>query len=254
MMSVEPYIRPGGTKRGWRVMSMRAAGQHARARRVRRKIRAVRAGQRGYVRTGGSYGRYAGPDAEMKFHDVDITDAVVAAGVQIQAATLIIAEGNGESQRIGRKITIKKIGWRLTINLPTTATAGSTADVIRVMLVHDKQCNGSLPAAGDILDVDSFRSFNNLANSKRFRVLMDRTYDLVATAGSGRGSTDTLSWGAVVLSDTFFKNCNIPILYDNTATSGVITSIRSSNIFCVYCSRSGLAGVTTSMRYRFSDQ
>lgn len=255
MMSVEPYIRPGGTKRSWRVMSMRAAGQHARARRIRRKTRAVRAGQRGYVRTGGSYGRYAGPDAEHKFHDIDIDDAVVAAGVQVNPqALLIIPEGNGESQRIGRKITIKKIGWRFTLTLPTTATAANTSDTLRIMLIHDKQCNGALPIAGDILDVDTYRSFNNLANSSRFRVLMDRTYSLNSPSGSGRGTTDTLSYGDFQLNDSFFKNCNIDIQYDNTATSGVITSIRSNNIFAVYCSRGGLAAVNSTMRFRFSDQ
>ncbi len=220
----------------------------------RKRKRPSRTARRVRARTvGASRGRRAIANGELKFHDVDITDAVVAAGTVVQAAMLIIPEGNGESARIGRKITIRKIGWRLTVTLPTTATAANTSDVIRCMLIYDKQANKALPTNTDILEDNSFRSFNNLANSGRFRVLMDRFYSLKSQAGSGRGTADTLSYGDDVISDDFFADVNLPIAYDNSATSGVITSITSGNLFAIYASRSGLAGVATSIRIRYSD-
>ncbi len=198
-------------------------------------------------------GRKAVLNGELKFHDLEVTDAAVAAGAVVQAAILTIPEGNGESDRIGRKITIRKIGWRLTVTLPSTATAASTSDVIRVILGYDKQANLALPTNTDVLEAATFRSFNNLANSARFRILMDRTYDLKAHSGSGRGSTDTLSYGEDVIDDSFFKDVNLLISYNNSATTGVITSITSGNLFVIYCSRDGLGGVASTMRVRFSD-
>ncbi len=210
--------------------------------------------QRGFVRTGGYYGRFAGPGTEYKFHDIDINDATVASGGTIQADLLTIPEGNGEEERIGRQITIKKILWRYNIILPSTATATDTSDIVRVMLIQDKQCNGAQPAVADILESDDYQSFNNLSNSKRFRVLYDKTHAMSAHSGSGRGTTDTLSYGEVEMQRSWFKNCNMQIEYDNTATTGVITSIRSNNITCLLVGRSGVAAFSSKLRIRYSDR
>ncbi len=211
----------------------------------------------GRDRTAGFYGRYSGTQPEKKFHDIDIDDAVVAInGTIAQVSCNVIAEGNGESNRIGRRVTVKNINWRFQVTLPTTAVAADTSDVVRVILYLDKQCNGATAVASTdagILATDDFQSFNNLANSKRFRILMDRTYDLVSKAGSGRGSTDTLSYADDVISDTFFKKCNIPIEYDNSATDGTITTIRTNNIGVLLLGRNGKAGFASKMRLRYSD-
>ncbi len=219
-----------------------------------RRIQRITPGQRGFVRTSGYYGRYSGSHPEMKFHDVTIDDVIVAATMNVQAALLTIPEGNGESERIGRKITIKKIGWRYECRIPTTATAANTSDTIRVMMVLDKQANGALAANTDLLENDDYQSFNNLANSQRFRILMDRSYSMHCPSGSGRGTTDTLSYGEDILSAQWHKKCNIPIEYDNSATSGVITSIRSNNIFIIVGSKSGLGGFASQVRIRYTDR
>lgn len=199
------------------------------------------------------YRRFAST-AEMKFHDLDIDDAVVAGNGTIQADLLTIPEGNGEEQRIGRKLTIKRILWRYNVLLPTTATAGNTSDIIRVMLILDKQANGAQPAITDILESDDYQSFNSLANSQRFRILYDKTHAISCGAGSGRGTADTLSYGETELQDSFFKSCNIPIEYDNSLATGAITTIRSNNITALLLSRGGLTGFTSKIRFRFTDR
>ncbi len=117
---------------------------------------------------------------ELKFHDVDIDDAVIATGMNVQTALLTIPEGVGEEQRIGRRLTITNILWRYTVTLPFTTLQAETSDVVRVMLIKDQQANGALPANTDLLESDDFQSFNNLSNSKRFSVLMDKTHDIAA--------------------------------------------------------------------------
>ncbi len=190
----------------------------------------------------------------MKFHDVTVDDVIVAATMNVQAALLTIAEGNGESERIGRKLTIKKIGWRYECRIPTTATAANTSDIIRVMMVLDKQANGALGANTDVLENDDYQSFNNLSNSQRFRILMDKSYAMHCPAGSGRGTADTLSYGEHIITAQWHKECNIPIEYDNSASTGVITSIRSNNIFIIVGSKSGLGGFASQVRIRYTDR
>ncbi len=203
---------------------------------------------RGFQRVSGFFGRF-GKGGELKFHDLDIDDAVIAAGMNVQGIINNIAQGTTEVQRIGRKCTIRSINWRYAIDLPASTTSASTSDVVRVMLVLDKQCNGALPGNTSILESNDFQSFNNLANRSRYRTLMDRTYDIEASSGGGDGTTE--DYGESILNDTFFKKVNISLEFD--AVLGAITEIRSNNLIVLIGSRSGLAGFGSKMRLRFSD-
>lgn len=194
--------------------------------------------------------------SEMKFHDLDLTDVVVAAGGEVFANILTIPEGNGEEQRVGRKIVIRSIGWRYNVSLPEQVDATQTTDIVRIMLVLDKQCNGAAPAVADVLRTGAgltFQSFNNLSNGMRFTVLHDRVIPINTNAGSGRGGTDTLAFGRKNFNFAFYKKCNIRVEYDNSAATGVITSIRSNNLFVLFISKVGLAGVQSKFRLRFND-
>jgi len=101
---------------------------------------------RGYARTGGSYtGRfkYGGKSAELKYFDnaisfnFDSTGEVPATG---QLCT--IPQGVAQTERVGRKITIKKIVAKLTITL-ATPTDAIGSDILRLALVQDTQANGA---------------------------------------------------------------------------------------------------------------
>jgi len=226
--------------------------------RSRAKMQKMRLSRRrkGYGRTSGYYGRYGpGPGAELKFHDLDIDDAVVASSGSIaQASCNIIAQGTTESTRLGRKLTIKSINWRFQVTLPELDAVADPGpvDAVRVILYLDKQANGATAAVTDILESADFQSFNNLANKSRFRTLMDRTYAInysnLASDGAG-----VVSSAGENIQDSFFKKCNIPIEYDNTGTDGALTSQRSNNIGLLLISRSNTAGFNSKMRLRFSD-
>ncbi len=195
-------------------------------------------------------GRRSGSTApELKFHDVDLDDAVIASGGSITDSINKIAQGTTESERIGRKCNIASINWRFNIDLPETTVSSSTGDVARVIMYIDKQANGATAAITDILETANYQSFNNLSNKGRFRTLMDRTYALNAESGGGDGTTE--DYGRVNISDTFFKKCNIPIEF--SAATGAITEIRSNNIGVLLISLSGKVGFDSKIRLRFSD-
>ncbi len=249
-MQVERYSRKRGRAQPYVGTPRAHISRHAALKR-RRRGRITR-GQRGFVRTTGFYGRFAGAGAEMKFHDVDVDVSPIATAGDIGATLLTIPEGNGEEERIGRSITIKKIMWRFSITKSSQATLANTSDVVRLFMIQDKQCNGVQGTVLGLLETASFLSFNQLANSKRFRVLMDRTYDLSNPSGSGQNAAD--AFGEIVLSDTFFKDVTIPIEYDNSATTGVITSVRSNNIFIIAISQDARCVLVSKVRLRYSDR
>ncbi len=220
------------------------------ARRIpRRRRRFIR----GRDRVGGFYGRFSKKGGELKFHDLDIDDAAIATnGTISQVSCLTIAQGTSESTRIGRKVIVKGINWRFNIKISSQTSAANTTDTVRVILYLDKQTNGATATVTGILESDDFQSFNQLANKSRFRTLMDRTYDLVVPTMADLAGPST-NTGEVVINDTFFKRCNIPIEYDNTFTTGVIGTMRSNNIGVLLLSQGGHAGFDSKMRIRFAD-
>lgn len=219
--------------------------------------RRIQPAQRGYLRVGGYYGRYAN-GGELKFLDTQVDDAVVASGSTIAADTInIIAQGVLENQRVGRKCTIKAINWRWTLRILNTGTIGNTSDIVRIILYLDKQTNGAPATAILILEAGAgsvdFQSYNNLENKGRFRILYDKTVTMQCMSGSGRGTTDTLAFGEGQKHGSFYKKCNIPIEYDNSASTGVLTTIRSNNLGVLLLSQDGNCVFTSKFRLRFSD-
>ncbi len=197
-------------------------------------------------------GRYASRAGELKFHDVDLDDAVVAAGGAVTATVNIIPQGVTESQRIGRKCTIKMINWRYRLTLPEQDAVATPAEseTVRVIMYIDKQCNGATAAVTDVLETADWQSFRNLANSGRFQFLMDKNYvmNYVTLASDGAG---VVSQGRMVYEDTFYKKCDIPIEFNSTL--GVIAEIRSNNIGVLLIPEQGVATFASKIRLRFSD-
>ncbi len=206
----------------------------------------------GVDRTGGFYGRYSGRYGELKFHDLNIIDAVVVNTGAVTTSCNLIAQGVTESQRVGRKCTIKSINWHYEVTLPQSdaqATPGSS-DMLRCIIYVDKQCNGATIAVNDLLESADFLHFRNLANSGRFQVLMDKMH-VINYNGLGSDGAAVISQGNVLRHGTFYKACNIPIEFSDT--TGVLTEIRSNNIGVLLISNAGVCGFNSKMRLRFSD-
>ncbi len=194
-------------------------------------------------------GRAAGM-GELKFHDVDLDDALVSSTGTITNSINLIAQGVTESTRVGRKCSIMSINWRYNIELPETTAETKTTDTARILLYLDKQANGATATVTGILESADYQSFNNLSNKGRFRTLMDRTHDLSVPAG-GSSAAGVNEFGGVSESHTFFKKCNIPIEFDSTA--GAITEIRSNNIGVLLIGKSGNVVFESKFCLRFSD-
>lgn len=218
------------------------------AERVKRSKKMARAMQLGFLRTGGFYGRFAGTKAELKFHDVTANVTGISTVGNIAADSLNeIAQGTTESQRIGRKCTIRNMSMRFRFDLNPESAAVDNATVCRVIVYIDKQCNGATAAVTDILETANVYAYRNLANSGRFRTLMDRFYVLNAQNGTAT------STGKYSVFGQMFWSLNLPIEY--SSTTGAISEIRSNNIgvMVIYDQNTVDADFESYFRLRFSD-
>ncbi len=205
---------------------------------------------KGYDRTGGFYGRFR-QNGELKFHDVDLDDAVVDSAGAITASVCLIPQGVTEKTRVGRKCTIRSINWDYEIDLPEKVAQATppVPEHFRIIMYLDKQANGATATVTGILESADYQSFNNLANSSRFYTLMDRRFTMQYTAAIG--ITASSDWPQQLRRGSFYKRCNIPLEFDSTM--GVITEIRSNNIGVLLITRGGVGGFASKIRLRFSD-
>lgn len=217
---------------------------------VRAAVRAK--GGRGYLRTGGFYGRYQGKNAEMKFFDTSLSltfpTTAVCSTTAATGGVNLIAQGTGEQNRIGRKCTIKSMYIKGKI-VYAPAAGATGADLLTLYVILDKQANGAYPGITDVFtaNTDIGSTMLNLSNSERFSVLAKVQVAVNPAAGA------TTAFNNVVEPIHVFKRLNVPLEF--SSTTGAITELKSNNIVLAYSAAYGnnLATLTAQCRLRFAD-
>lgn len=182
----------------------------------------------GYERVGGNYGRY-NKGGELKYHDVNKTQVTVPILGVVNDSLNLIAQGTTERTRIGRKATVKSIHLKLTYgHNNASAMAESSSPVYRILVVLDKQANGAATTRAEVLKDTSVISWRNLNNSRRFTILLDKTFN-IAQFISGDGTDLATSQGIKYFE--WHKKCNIEIEW--SGTDGLIGEVRSNNLFII---------------------
>lgn len=126
----------------------------------------------------------SGSSEEVKFFDTTNTGTALATtGVITNSSLNLIPQGILENNRIGRKCTIKKIQFRGVIQFNSSTT--ESGEVVRIMVVWDKQANGAAATITDILETADEKSFNNLSNKNRFVTLKDWYFPVQKTVDLG---------------------------------------------------------------------
>jgi len=151
-------------------------------------------------------------------------------GYQPFGGTLLaISEGTDDSSRIGEHIMISKVYIRLMFNMNEENPAFAY-DVVRVMVVLDKQANGAPINEVDLLGTAyGPLKFLNTDNAKRFRVLYDESVILKANGAAALNPPGTpLVARDVEVLDIYLDHLNIHTRYNDPM--GSITSITSNNI------------------------
>ncbi len=226
---------------------------------VYRKARRHRIMRNPNVRTGGFVG------IERKFVDTQTdSDAFATTWATMEDATLDsvsgIAQGNGESQRIGRVVTLQSIHIRCVVRRVTLeAQTAPIDDVIgRIALVLDTQTNAAQMTATDCMDggqTNDVLAFRNLQNSTRFRVYWDKKWRLGSNSQTNEGVVNSFAIGqsqtAVMYYNKRFKG-GIKVKYNSTATDGTISTVADNSLHIIGVGSNAGALLDMQVRVRFT--
>jgi len=135
--------------------------------------------------------RIALSTAETKAHftkqtqqDLDVFDSWLING---------LAQGDAVNNRTGSKVTMSSMEWRFS-----AASVSGTPDptIFRVMVILDRVPDGSSLSLGDVLNIggssDPIHAMRNTDWLEKYKVLMDRVYQVGATSSSYGGTSNTV--------------------------------------------------------------
>lgn len=231
-------------------------------RRFRRNGYFRRTGNWGRFNLGGNYSHLRRPyrgisqwsnrEVEKKWFDQDAGATMPINSWSVSASLNGITQNTTENGRIGRKIWVKKISIKGTVQFNTQNNiATSVPAYYRLLLIQDRQANGAAATAGQIFEEPlSPFSFLNLTNNRRFKILASFEGCLGPTAVSGSGGAEA-DWvgGGIAINKT--KRVNIPIEFDGT--TGAITEVTSNNLMWAYCADAAGIAFDTNVRLRYLD-
>ncbi len=207
----------------------------------------------------GKYNMGGGAGKEKKYFDstqnIGVNarrpQAIPVAGkiLPIQASMNLVPQGSGASQRDGRKITVTGLRVRGTIKFDQANWLGG--EKVRLMLVHDMQCNGTAATAAMLLDSAALdfaaaaradgdiptetEAFMELANQRRFRILKDKTFVVNAF--------DVAQEKIIHFKLAAKWRQGLPINFN--AASPTISGVRDNNLF-ILCFKQGLGSLLAS--------
>ncbi len=188
---------------------------------------------------------------EVKFLDTTISDGTLAS-TMVHFNICVVPQGTDEQQRVGRKILVRKVHFKGVLTLINSTDITNTSNVVKVMVVQDKQTNGAQFAAAQLLETDVIASFNNLTNRSRFRVLRTEYFTFSQPGGVATGAAFAL--GEVSRWVNINVDCKVPIEYDDSASTGAITTVRSSSLWVLFqTSTSETMAVSGQARIRYLD-
>lgn len=125
-----------------------------------------------------------GAPIEKKYFDVTATGKEMSTSISVVDLNKT-AQGDDDINRDGRKITMQSILFRATLKTKVTTGVPQT---VRIIIVYDKQSNGTALAGTDVLEAGNLYSPLNMDNNKRFVILMDKLVDLGAGTGLANGN------------------------------------------------------------------
>jgi hypothetical protein len=223
---------------------------------------------RGYVRRSGVYGRFGrryqggrviSKPGENKFLD-GVTGAWITAtlaGVNIWNSLNLIDQGTGECQMIGRIVHIKQILIRMMVRLPDTFNATLNQvpgrDTIKLIVVLDRQANGTAASFTDVFEDADINSLRDLENSKRFTILKSKIVT-ISTVVNNNGTNYYHAEKRGLLNCYLKFKRGIKIEYSPQAGANrTISEVRSNNILVMAISTNGQIQVNGRFRVRYND-
>lgn len=203
---------------------------------------------------------FLGP--EMKFADFEsIGDAFAAAWTPMEDGTTLsvssISQGDGESQRDGRKYLIHSIHMRARVN--TAATESQTtplSDLVgRFCLVQDMQTNSAQLTATEVMNgtlSNDELAFRNLQHTSRFNILWDKKWK-IGRQQTNEGAINLFASGIMTTPImSFSKTFDTPIPVICNGTGSTIAAITDNSFHVIGVGNNTTALLDYQVRIRFT--
>lgn len=110
-------------------------------------------------------------NVEFKRNDMAGSHSITTTGSVTQMGQ--ITGGSDAVSRVGNEVELKSLYLKGGLQ----RNAGASYSNVRIMLVHDKENTGSIPAITDILESNSVFSLPKWDNRKRFKLMKDVKLD-----------------------------------------------------------------------------
>lgn len=162
-------------------------------------------------------------DRELKFHDTSF-DVSVPETADTRGGCANVAQGTGQSERIGRKIVVKSI--QLTGRLRyTPVNISDTATTAYLYILQDNRCDGGNPVATEVFTgSDMSKAFKNLAFASRFKILKRYAIDLNVP----QDNESIYVPGALNYNIDFYTKLDIPMEF--TGSTGNVSEMTEHNL------------------------
>jgi len=153
-----------------------------------------------------------------EFKSVDV-QATLAVDTNFNVQLLNgIARGDEIFERTGREVLMKSISVRGSAYV----TSGTGIDqIFRFLVVYDRQTNATAITAGLVIDPVNSCGSRDLENRHRFKILMDRTFTMNASAEPGSRAFFQ-----------FYRRLAHPITF-NSGDAGTVADITTGSIYLI---------------------
>lgn len=125
--------------------------------------------------------------AEKKFFDYTGVTPFTSTVAWITASDLFrIVNGNAATQRIGNRIFLHSVEWIVHCTC-ITAQIPNNGEMSRMIVWHNKEAAGTLPAGTDLFVQNLIGSARNSSTLPRYQVLRDMMCPMVSTTATTSG-------------------------------------------------------------------
>jgi len=225
---------------------------------------------KGLVRTNRNFvaaNRSAKGFPEKKYHDCLISGTGIpkTSLYIVQEDITKILQDTSSTGRVGNKITVTNINAKMRINTgPVNNTFSTNIPVgFRVMLIRDKQTNGSSIDMNTVLDPYtiegaqevSINSFRNMDNVDRYDILYDKTFMLQPGAAVFTSTGQACVWNTgkhIKISKKVLDRV------EYGGSTGTMANMRSISYALVVipdsnCAEEILLGIQGNLRVKYTD-
>lgn len=176
---------------------------------------------------------------EDKYKTTDASYTNIPIAGATFADTLLITQGITDSTRIGNNIRVKSFTLKGFFS-------DSVANVVRIILAWDRQCNGATAAVTDILATGAVNSQYNSdyvvgQGGNRFDIITDKRYVIQPTVAT---QSDYQLY-------QYTWNGNKVVHYDGTA--GTVADVVSNNLVFLYIADSATTDFAGNIKIKYVD-